>query len=122
LFFDLPTGNYPPTDQDLPATPQLGLYPLAVEHGAVDHLPGHTGAPGGAELVQLRKSARGSVKVQTQPPQEPDAEGVRAVERQLMGAVAAVRTETFEARAGDHCRRCAFQTLCPVKGAGTVLS
>ncbi len=122
VVVDLKTSKYPPTDKDLPANPQLGLYQLAVEHGAVDHLPGHTGAPGGAELIQLRKSARGSVKVQTQPPQEPDAEGVRAVERQLMEAVAAVRTETFEARAGDHCRRCGFQTLCPVRGAGTVLS
>jgi RecB family exonuclease len=122
VVVDLKTSKYPPADKDLPANPQLGLYQLAVEHGAVDHLPGHTGVPGGAELIQLRKSTRGSVKVQTQPPQEPDTEGVRAVERQLMEAVAAVRTETFEARAGDHCRRCGFQTLCPVKGAGTVLS
>ena len=119
---DLKTGKYPPADKDLPANPQLGLYQLAVEHGAVDHLPGHAGAPGGAELIQLRRETRGSVKVQTQPPQQPDADGVRPVERQLMDAVAAVRSETFEARAGDHCRRCTFQNLCPVKGAGTVLS
>jgi hypothetical protein len=39
-----------------------------------------------------------------------------------MEAVAAVRSEEFEARAGDHCQRCAFQPICPVKGAGTVLS
>jgi RecB family exonuclease len=122
VVVDLKTSKYPPADKDLPANPQLGLYQLAVAHGAVDDLTGATGEPGGAELIQLRKTVRGSVKVQTQPPQEPDADGVRAVERQLMEAVSAVRSETFEARAGDHCRRCGFQTLCPVKGAGTVLS
>jgi hypothetical protein len=39
-----------------------------------------------------------------------------------MEAAAVVREERFEARAGDHCSRCSFQPICPVKGAGTVLS
>ena len=98
------------------------LYQHAVRHGAVDDLLGRPAEPGGAELVQLRKSVRGSVKVQHQPPQEPDADGRTAIELQLMEAVRAVRTEEFEARGGDHCARCTFQSICPVKGAGTVLS
>ncbi|WP_246456533.1 PD-(D/E)XK nuclease family protein [Nocardioides mesophilus] len=122
VVIDLKTTKYPPTDKDLPANPQLGLYQHAVRHGAVDELLGGPGEPGGAELVQLRKSVRGSVKVQTQPPQEPGEDGSIPVERQLMEAVASVRSESFEARAGDHCTRCAFQSICPVKGAGTVLS
>ena len=59
VVIDLKTWKYPPTDKDLPANPQLGLYQLAVEHGAVDELIGEPGRTGGAELVQLRKEARG---------------------------------------------------------------
>jgi superfamily I DNA/RNA helicase/RecB family exonuclease len=122
VVIDLKTTKYPPTDKELATNPQLGLYQHAVRHGAVDDLLGRPGEPGGAELVQLRKSVRGAVKVQTQAPQEPGDDGHTAIESQLMEAVAAVRSEEFEARAGDHCQRCAFQPICPVKGAGTVLS
>ncbi|MFL6131475.1 MAG: ATP-dependent helicase [Nocardioidaceae bacterium] len=122
VVIDLKTTKYPPTDKELPENPQLGLYQHAVAHGAVDHLLGRRAEPGGAELVQLRKSVRGSVKVQPQAPQEPDDDGHTAIERQLMQAVRAVRSEAFEARAGDHCTRCEFQVTCPVRGAGTVLS
>jgi RecB family exonuclease len=122
VVIDLKTTKYPPTDKELPENPQLGLYQHAVAHGAVDHLLGRRAEPGGAELVQLRKSVRGSVKVQSQAPQEPGDDGHTAIERQLMQAVRAVRSEDFEARAGDHCKRCEFQVTCPVRGAGTVLS
>nr|MBA2464884.1 PD-(D/E)XK nuclease family protein [Nocardioidaceae bacterium] len=122
VVIDLKTTKYPPVDKDLPANAQLGLYQHAVRHGAVDELLGRPGEPGGAELVQLRRSARGSVKVQTQPPQQPDDGGRRPIELQLMQAVEAVRFEEFEARAGEHCTRCTFQAICPVRGAGTVLS
>jgi hypothetical protein len=33
-----------------------------------------------------------------------------------------VRAEDFVARPGDHCTYCSFTAMCPVKGAGTVLS
>ena len=33
-----------------------------------------------------------------------------------------VRSESFPAQAGKHCDHCSFTALCPVKGAGTVLS
>jgi RecB family exonuclease len=122
VVVDLKTTKYPPPDKDLDANPQLGLYQLAVGRGAVDHLLDGPGRPGGAELIQLRRSVRGSVKVQTQDPQQPGDDGATAVERQLMEAAAAVRAEEFEARPGEHCRRCSFQALCPVKGAGTVLT
>jgi RecB family exonuclease len=122
VVIDLKTTKYPPTDKELAANPQLGLYQHAVAHGAVDDLLGRRAEPGGAELVQLRKSVRGAAKVQTQDPQEPGEDGHTSIERQLMQAVRAVRSEEFEARAGDHCTRCAFQVTCPVRGAGTVLS
>ncbi len=129
VVIDLKTSKYPPTGKELPEHPQLGLYQYAVAHGAVDDLvAGHTEPPedavrpGGAELVQLRAEVRGGAKVQKQEPQEPDADGHLPVERQLMEAARVVRSENFPARAGGHCDHCSFHAICPVKGAGTVLS
>ncbi len=122
VVIDLKTTKYPPAEKDLPTNAQLGLYQLAVAHGAADELLDEPGRPGGAELVQLRRSVRGSVKVQAQPPQEAGEDGCTEIERQLMQAVSTVRSETFEARSGEHCRRCSFQAICPAQGAGTVLS
>ncbi|MFZ5848731.1 MAG: ATP-dependent helicase [Actinomycetota bacterium] len=129
VVIDLKTSKYPPADKDLPTNAQLGLYQYAVDHGAADELlaehpdraPGPVRA-GGAELVQLRKEVRGAAKVQPQAPQEPDADGHLPIEKQLMEAVRVVRGEAFEARAGAHCDHCSFHAICPVKGAGTVLS
>ncbi len=129
VVIDLKTSKYPPPDKDLPTNAQLGLYQYAVDHGAVDELlaghPESTGGPvraGGAELIQLRREVKGGAKVQQQAPQEPDADGHLPVEKQLMEAVRVVRGEEFPARAGSHCDHCSFHAICPVKGAGTVLS
>ncbi|HSJ20361.1 MAG TPA: ATP-dependent DNA helicase [Nocardioidaceae bacterium] len=129
VVVDLKTAKNPPPDKELPANPQLGLYQYAVANGAVDELladhpehPGGPGRPGGAELVQLRREVRGGAKVQTQPPQERDEDGHLPIEKQLMEAVRAVRGEEFPARAGGHCDHCSFHSICPVRGAGTMLS
>ncbi len=125
VVVDFKTTKYPPPDKDLPANPQLGLYQLAVDHGAVDHLldpEQRPGRAGGAELVHLRRSVRGAVKVQHQPPQQPGPSGFTPAEEQLAEAVGRVRTEQLAARPGDHCDHCGFHTMCPVKGTGTVLS
>ncbi|WP_183096124.1 RecB family exonuclease, partial [Nocardioides stalactiti] len=115
VVVDLKTGKYPPTDKSLPENPQLGLYQLAVDHGAADHLVGRPVTAGGAELVQLRHGDT-QPKVQQQPASPPH------IESQLQQAVAAVRTEAFVARPGTHCDRCAFTTLCPAFASGSVLS
>ncbi len=122
VVVDLKTGKYPPTGDEVTVHPQLGLYQYAVAHGAVDALLDTPGEPGGAELVHLRKESRGVVKSQQQPPQEPDADGSTLIEVQLMSAAEAIRHETFPARSGKHCDTCDFLAICPVKGAGTVLS
>jgi RecB family exonuclease len=121
VVVDLKTGKYPPTDKDLPSNAQLGLYQLAVDHGAVDDLV-PSARSGGAELVQLRKEVRGEAKVQRQPPQQPGDDGCTTVETQLMSAAAVIRSERLVARAGPHCEQCGFQAMCPIKGTGTVLS
>ncbi len=123
---DLKTSKYPPTDRDLPANPQLGLYQHAVRHGAVDELvadlTGAPAVPGGAELVQLRKALTSGVKTQRQEPQQPDADGRLPIEVQLVRAAEVVRSEAFEATPGKHCDHCGFHAVCPTKAAGTVLS
>ena len=122
VVVDLKTGKYAPTNEQVLEHAQLGLYQLAVDAGAADHLVGAPARSGGAELVQLRHETRGAVKVQEQAPQEPDDDGRTLVQRQLMEAARAVRAEDFVARPGDHCTYCSFTAMCPVKGAGTVLS
>ena len=119
---DLKTGKYPPTDKDLPANPQLGLYQLAVDEGAVDDLLAVRRRSGAPNWSSSAKRSAGEVKVQRQAPQEPDDDGSTIVESQLMAAAAVVRSEQLVARAGPHCDQCGFHAICPVKGAGTVLS
>ena len=121
VVVDLKTTKQHPTGAELAEHPQLGLYQLAVDHGAVDHLLGRPGEAGGAELVQLRGELK-AAKVQRQDPQRPGEDGRRPVELQLAEAVRRVRDEEFPARAGKHCDHCDFTALCPTKRSGTVLS
>ncbi len=118
VVVDLKTGKYAATD--VPRHPQLGLYQLAVDRGAVAELAGDA-VSGGAELWQLRQDSRTGLKVQAQAPQTPGEDGRTPVEGQLVDAVAALRSERFEARPGAHCDRCAFAPLCPAQVSGTVL-
>ena len=121
VVVDLKTGKYPPTGPEVEKHAQLGLYQLAVEHGAADETAGHPVESGGAELVQLR-IGEGLPKIQMQSPQPRPAGGVRLIEEQLMQAASTLRDEEFVARPGGHCERCTFQAICPDKAAGTVLS
>ncbi|MCW2843277.1 MAG: ATP-dependent helicase [Nocardioides sp.] len=121
VVVDLKTSKYTPTNDEVTVHPQLGLYQIAVENGALDDVvPG--AEPGGAELWQLRHESYRSLKVQRQEPQEADDDGVRPIEHQLMAAATAVREERFPARPGGHCEHCDFTVLCPAKSSGTVLS
>ncbi len=118
VVVDLKTGKYPPTAQEVKEHGQLGLYQLAVEHGAASELaPGATS--GGAELIQLRHPAGSGnelPKVQVQAPEPPE------IITQLEKAVATVRAEEFVARPGKQCDRCQFVALCPAQTSGSVLS
>jgi RecB family exonuclease len=113
VVVDLKTGKYPPKDKDLPTEPQLGVYQLAVREGAFADRA--AGGPGGAELVQLRKATRGSVKVQPQPALSDSDTWVV----DLVAAVAAgIRGEVFPSRPNDLCDRCAYRTSCPARAEG----
>ncbi|WP_148572632.1 ATP-dependent helicase [Nocardioides caldifontis] len=120
VVVDLKTGKYAPTGPQVKEHAQLGLYQLAVDHGAADGVVGRPVKAGGAELVQLRLG-ESLPKVQAQePPAETD--GPRLVEEQLMAAARVVREEELVARPGSHCDRCDFQAICPVWSSGSVLS
>jgi superfamily I DNA/RNA helicase/RecB family exonuclease len=113
VVVDLKTSKYPPKEKDLATEPQLGVYQLAVREGAfVDE---HPGPPGGAELVQLRISNRGKVKVQPQPALDPDAGWADDL---VSGVARDIRAEAFAARPNDLCDRCAYRTSCPATDAG----
>jgi superfamily I DNA/RNA helicase/RecB family exonuclease len=120
VVIDLKTTKYPPQDNEIAANPQLGLYQLAVEQGALDDLLGRAGVPGGAELWQLRREVRGRLKVQRQDPLEPGGE--RVVDQQLADAAAILRAEVFPTRPGAQCERCDFRLMCPALNSQTVLS
>lgn len=121
VVVDLKTGKYGPSKAEVAEHPQLGLYQLAVEHGAVadlDGVPEGAGA-GGAELIQLRLG-KDLPRIDSQG--EPTA-----IHEQLGQAVAAVRAEEFAARPSaspqnGHCRYCSFQAICPAFATGSVLS
>ncbi len=116
MVVDLKTGKYAPTGPGVRDHIQLGLYQYAANHGAFVEVAGDT-ACGGAELVQLRASTTPAAKVQTQTPEDP---GHTGIEDRLTEVAAMMRAEQFTASSGDHCRYCDFQTVCPVKGSGTV--
>jgi len=118
VVVDLKTGKYLPYDKDVESHSQLGLYQLAVDHGAADDHVGRASASGGAELVQLRA---GDALPKVQHQSRPVGDGPRLVEEQLMYAATLLRSEEIVARPGTHCRRCDFQAICPDKAAGTVL-
>ncbi|HEX3907374.1 MAG TPA: ATP-dependent DNA helicase [Mycobacteriales bacterium] len=113
VIVDLKTSKYPPTGDELAQEPQLGVYQLAVREGG---FAGSGSDPGGAELLQLRKSAYGKAKVQPQPALDPDDPWADDL---VHGVAAAIRTEAFPARPEENrCKRCPFRTSCPARDSG----
>jgi superfamily I DNA/RNA helicase/RecB family exonuclease len=112
VVVDLKTGKYPPANAALAHEPQLGVYQLAVREagfGAANR------SPGGAELLQLRKSVSGLPRTQPQPAL---ADGDGWADELVQGVAAAIRAEAFPARPNERCDRCSFRTSCPAREAG----
>ena len=120
VVVDLKTARNAPSGPAVAGNRQLALYQYAVEQGAFDAVTPSVTA-GGAELVQLGLLDGGeTAKVQAQDAQH-DGDPVREALRGEMGQAAGyLRSESFPAVAGPHCRECAFVSLCPVRGAGSV--
>ncbi|MGZ4474540.1 MAG: ATP-dependent helicase [Nocardioides sp.] len=120
VVVDLKTGKNPPSDRSVESNAQLAVYQLAIDSGATAELvPGATS--GGGELVQLGMPDPAlPVKVQRQEAHN-DASDVRIELRgQLSLAAKRLRSEQLPAISGEHCKRCDYISLCPIKGAGAV--
>jgi RecB family exonuclease len=126
VVVDLKTGRTKPSGPQVKSNLQLGLYQLAVDHGAVDRLdglPGDRALAGGAELVQLGLTDGGpDADVQVQPQQAEDGPEREALRAGLAWTAARLRSEQFPAIAGEQCRDCPFVPLCPIKSAGPVVA
>ena len=120
VVVDLKTSRNAPSGPAVAGDRQLGLYQYAVEEGAFEsRTPVRTA--GGAELVQLGLTDGGdTAKVQAQDAQHEGDPRREVLRLEMERAAAYLREESFPAVAGQHCRECAFVSLCPVKGAGSV--
>lgn len=127
VVVDLKTGRGAPSGTQVQRNVQLGLYQLAVDLGGVDELvAGNLQGPavaGGAELVQLGlEDGREEAVVQRQAAQ-PDDGADRALLRDQLGyAAGLLRSETFPAVPGAHCKDCDFIAICPARSAGSVVA
>ncbi len=120
VVVDLKTARTAPSGPAVAGDRQLGLYQYAVEEGAFREATTETRS-GGAELVQLGLLDGGdTAKVQAQDPQHDDDPRRELLRGEMLRAASYLRSENFPAVAGPHCRECAFVSLCPVKGAGSV--
>lgn len=140
---DIKTGTTIPTAADAKVNPQLGLYQLAVERGAlvlphadgpadrpdqdavadparedVAHDAGTAGArrSGGGALVFVSDGARGAKERHQGPLAE--TEDPAWVEALVADARAAVTGPTLDAVAGSWCRVCPVRTSCPIGADG----
>ncbi|MFD6285151.1 ATP-dependent helicase [Streptomyces sp. NPDC060205] len=117
---DFKTGKQAPSAADVARHPQLAVYQLAVNEGAVDEaFDGERPEPGGAELVQLRQGAPKKdggetlPKVQAQEPLEGEWVGDL-----LATAAGKVLDERFTPTTGQHCTHCAFRASCSARPEG----
>ncbi len=125
VVVDLKTNRSKPTDKSLPDNVQLGLYQLAVDHGAIDGLeglPAERAEAGGAELVQLGLRDGGpDAVVQAQGVQADDSPQREVLRGRLAHAARLLRSEQFPAVVGPQCRDCPFEPICPARSAGHVV-
>ena len=105
------------TKADLPTHPQLGVYQLGVDSGA---LPEFGTESGGAALLQLGAAANQGVTLNEQPPLA-DADNpswaAELVEQTAEGMAGA----TFTATVNDLCSTCPVRSCCPAWPEGRVL-
>ena len=111
---DLKTGKRTPSADDLERHAQLGVYQVAVQHGAFPEGV----ATAGATLAQLGSGEK-RLKVQHQEPLPDD--GDWAIE--LLSTVASgMAGETFAATVNDLCERCSVRGSCPAVADGRTVT
>jgi superfamily I DNA/RNA helicase/RecB family exonuclease len=114
---DYKTGSGRPARAEVPSHPQLGVYQLGVDSGA---LAEHGTESGGAALLQLGSAANKGVTLDEQPAlREADdpqwaADLVAATAEGMAGA-------TFHAQVNEYCSMCPVRSCCPAWPEGRVL-
>jgi RecB family exonuclease len=109
---DLKTGKYAASVADGEVNPQLGVYQLAVQHGA---FAGEQPVSAGAELVFIGTPTK-SAAVRDQPPL-PD-NGPSWAADLLATVTGGMAGASFTAQEGPHCRRCPARASCPLQPEG----
>jgi len=109
---DLKTGRTAVTAAEARDNPQLQLYQLAVESGA---LPDVSGSPAGGLLLFVGSPQRSATE-RTQP--APDAETLEAVRDRVREVGRGMRAGTFVARPSTACPRCPVRSTCPTTAEG----
>ena len=127
---DFKTGRTKPTVAEAAATPQIGVYQLAIESGGFDEIAPDAGGSGGASLVYLRHDdAPGWPKEFRQPsltekPHLSDDAEERAhptwVHHRIAQACGVLESGRFDARPGDHCQWCPVRSSCPARSSQVV--
>ncbi|AOR32209.1 DNA helicase UvrD [Streptomyces fodineus] len=117
---DFKTGKQAPSAGEVARHPQLAVYQLAVQEGAVDEaFDGVHPEPGGAELVHLRQGAAqrdgGDSLPRTQTQEPLSGEWVGEL---LATAAGKVLDERFAPDTGQHCTHCAFRASCSARPEG----
>ncbi|MBV9832541.1 MAG: PD-(D/E)XK nuclease family protein, partial [Marmoricola sp.] len=130
VVVDLKTSRRHPSHRSVQTHPQLALYQLAVDSGALDAELGARVAAlggevplrsGGGELVQLGALEDGPAVVQPQAPMPDDGADRATLRAVLADSAGRLRAEQFPAVPGQHCRDCAFVPICPARSAGSVI-
>ena len=124
---DFKTSKTKPTQAEVDAHLQLGLYQAAILSGALaaEGDPGltttgrTTDVPvvSGASLVQLTfdtGTTDASPKVQAQAAITKQVDPSWLMDG-IVDAVHTIRTEDISARPGKHCRSCSFTMMCPAR-------
>ncbi|MBM3685668.1 MAG: ATP-dependent helicase [Actinobacteria bacterium] len=114
---DFKTARHLPTGPQVQSDPQLGVYQVAVQHGALGDLA-PTPTLAGAALVQLRADATdapGMPRVQEQAALSDDDTWLLD---DIHQAIARVRAEDFPAVVSEECRTCPYAVACPAQPEG----
>ena len=114
---DYKTGSGRPTKAEVPRHPQLGVYQLGVDAGA---LAEHGSESGGAALLQVGAAANKGVTLDEQPPLR-EAEDPQWAAELVSRTADGMSGSTFLATTNDLCSMCQVRSCCPAWPEGRVV-
>jgi RecB family exonuclease len=114
---DYKTGSGRPTKAEVPSHPQLGVYQLGVDAGA---LAEYGTESAGAALLQLGSAANKGVTLDEQPALR-EADDPQWAADLVAGTAEGMAGATFLAQVNDFCSMCPVRSCCPAWPEGRVL-